>query len=882
MKIYFDGTLIDSQYYTDFKVSYKMFDDNEVFSLGKTPCKQVTLGIYIDGMSSIPSEVTIEIDNETYGTFGVDNCELKDYNYELTLTDRMVDFNFNYNAEDLIKNSPTLDDGVPYVTLLQILQDICLKANITLNTTSFYGSNKHISWWDNTVTAREYIGYIAELNGGFARINKDGELELVQFSNTPVHTISLDDVDGYSIGEYHQINHVVYDNGIGVLYEYGEGENTVRIDENNPYITQTEDVAHIYNTIDGLEFYSISVVNCEVEDLMCGDCLEYTQNETSYKTFVQYEWDYFGGFIGGYNFSVGSNEQENTTDIIGDEAKYKRLKTLVDRNTNSIQILSEEIADISTTVDGTGHVSYTNASEGALGEIHITGTVEKWYPSNNETGTIGLYSGTVKSGVTNSREYVLANTSEYPSETLYPKDTYIAFITENETTKYKLPIDVLRVYENISDEFVWTVSNGSIGKMKIIRRVGIRPNGNKYILDNVVEEDLGEMEIIIPSGDGMINFESFPYAHLSVTYMYENEYTKYFSTKAETKAGITVASNQILSVTELKTDAEEKYTEIDQKVDDTNAQIVLKANANNKLVLVRLDANPSTGSTFDVDADNINFNGKTFNLTTEDIAIISTNCSLDTNGNLTCSNANVSGTITSSNATITGGSIELTSNSSVVPRLKITGTGLLEGQESMYMPAGVNFRWDDTFCDYNASRLYSKETTNNRNFNLGIGSNNVNLELDCPGTSTEINIDCYDNSNIDPKIEVKRSSTYTSITQNGVWSPAYNNTSLESKKKNIELDGGCLEQILETDICSFNWKFEDDGDQKHIGCIIADEGGDYKVAPKVLTHDKDAIDLYSMSGMSWKAIQELYDIIELQQNKINELEERLNGITESN
>ena len=82
MKIYFDGTLIDSQYYSNFKVSYKMFDDNEVFKLGKTPCKQVTLGIYIDGMSSIPSEVTIEINDEIYGTFGVDNCELKDYNYD--------------------------------------------------------------------------------------------------------------------------------------------------------------------------------------------------------------------------------------------------------------------------------------------------------------------------------------------------------------------------------------------------------------------------------------------------------------------------------------------------------------------------------------------------------------------------------------------------------------------------------------------------------------------------------------------------------------------------------------------------------------------------------------------------------------------------------
>lgn len=122
------------------------------------------------------------------------------------------------------------------------------------------------------------------------------------------------------------------------------------------------------------------------------------------------------------------------------------------------------------------------------------------------------------------------------------------------------------------------------------------------------------------------------------------------------------------------------------------------------------------------------------------------------------------------------------------------------------------------------------------------------------------------------------SANTSTLASNGVWSSNFNNNSLESKKKNIDFDDGCLQEILDTDICSFNWKYEDDTDQKHIGCIIADESGNYKVSQKVLTHDKDAIDLYSMNGMSWKAIQELYDIIKLQERKIKELEERLDGV----
>ena len=128
------------------------------------------------------------------------------------------------------------------------------------------------------------------------------------------------------------------------------------------------------------------------------------------------------------------------------------------------------------------------------------------------------------------------------------------------------------------------------------------------------------------------------------------------------------------------------------------------------------------------------------------------------------------------------------------------------------------------------------------------------------------------------KVKLNSGSNFSSMTPNGVWAPSFNNNSLESKKKNIELDNGCLEEIVNSDIASFNWKYEDDTDQKHIGCIIADETGSYKVSPKVLTHDKDAVDLYSMSGMSWKAIQELYDIIKLQEQKIKELEERLDGV----
>ncbi len=76
-------------------------------------------------------------------------------------------------------------------------------------------------------------------------------------------------------------------------------------------------------------------------------------------------------------------------------------------------------------------------------------------------------------------------------------------------------------------------------------------------------------------------------------------------------------------------------------------QIVLKADANGRMVLVELNANPATGSEFKVDADNISLSandvmnlmaGGTLNLSAMNISITSNNWSVDAQGNMVCNN----------------------------------------------------------------------------------------------------------------------------------------------------------------------------------------------------------------------------------------------------
>lgn len=137
--------------------------------------------------------------------------------------------------------------------------------------------------------------------------------------------------------------------------------------------------------------------------------------------------------------------------------------------------------------------------------------------------------------------------------------------------------------------------------------------------------------------------------------------------------------------------------------------------------------------------------------------------------------------------------------------------------------------------------------------NICNSNNAIKLDMDMVGTKS-LRLTSSDSGSY-MGIWNGSSSAYMKAT--GVWAAGYNQGSLESKKKNIVLDEGCLNQILNTDIVDFNWKFEDDGDQKHVGLIIPDEGGNYKYPEKVLTHDRDAVDLYSAVMMAWKALQEM-------------------------
>lgn len=93
---------------------------------------------------------------------------------------------------------------------------------------------------------------------------------------------------------------------------------------------------------------------------------------------------------------------------------------------------------------------------------------------------------------------------------------------------------------------------------------------------------------------------------------------------------------------------------VESKIEQTASEIVLKVDANGRIVEVSLTGDPKDGTTFTVDADNISLSATDvidmltdgdINLTGKNITITSDNFNVDSDGHMSCENADVTGDV---------------------------------------------------------------------------------------------------------------------------------------------------------------------------------------------------------------------------------------------
>lgn len=459
----------------------------------------------------------------------------------------MIKFEFNYDGSELISKGEA--------TILQVAQDICNKAGVELGSTSFLNSDKKVSVYDNTVTAREYISYIAESAGCFACIDREGKLCFREFCEDETE-IPLELFGEYKWGEEFKISKVSYEDGVRSFKFGDDTRNNLWINQENMYIVDEDQVQKIYNKIKGLTvntFEGKVIIDPAID---IGDKIVINGKNVIYQGEMSLE----GKFIAQISSKIQIKQKEETTvkkesqKVVNrrvqsriDQAEGK-IKQLVEETTeNSKKITKHEqdisgiyqrvsdIEDLTNDVEGVKTITLENCVEGKLLNLHIYGnnTVFKYlYPSD----------------------------TLYPSDDLYPYGDSRIVVTDkdNNQTIYELGVlDVLRQNDEVCDEFI--LENG---QAKVIRRVN--KSGTTKAKESV--EDLGKLEILLKEGTNTITIQNYT-ARIKAKWAIKSDYTNVFATKVEMNSEIKQTADSINLEVRKKVDENEVISKINQSAE---------------------------------------------------------------------------------------------------------------------------------------------------------------------------------------------------------------------------------------------------------------------------------------------------------------------------
>ena len=600
LNIYIDGNKIEENHIIDFKITLELFNNDE-FCLGSTPEIDIEFEIDKKDLPDNHNEVYIEsgLEDEIVpiGKFTIQSVEDDEFKVKIKATDYMKKFEDNqYDGSDLTYS----------VTMLQVLQDICTKIGVELGSTSFLNSDKQISVYDNTVSARTYLSYIAEQAGGFAVRGRDGKLYIRTFGQDTVN-IDINLFKDYKWGDKFKVSKVSYEDGVQD-YKFGDNTaDTIYINQNNMYIVDSDQVEKIYNQIKDFEVYSFEGETIIDPAYDIGDILIIDGK----KVLFQGGLEYAGKFKANIKSKIqAKTEQESMQTKQTNSNKIRRVQSELNQIDGKITQLAQEtsentekiakheisideisnkvsnIADLTREVDGTQIITLENCANGELLQLNIYG--------NN----------------TVFKQFVL-NDDLYLSDNLYLQDLESILIVTDEksnTTNYNLKItDTLRQNGNVKDEYILDA-----GKAKIIRRI----NQDGSIKDNEETEDLGELHIILEQGTNTIQIKDYS-AEMQVKWAQKSDLTDTFATKVETNTKISQTSSQIMSEVDKKVDEEELGTKIIQdyesvqvawnKISDFIKMMVFNNNAS----LCIVDNNNNVIASFDKVGEHFYKSGET-------------------------------------------------------------------------------------------------------------------------------------------------------------------------------------------------------------------------------------------------------------------------------
>lgn len=550
--------------------------------LGSVISKQITLNLFKETEIDLTDReikayigtTVIENGQEVvkyvpYGTYIVqkpENEELTDKT-SLEALDYMIKFNKTYK------------DTLTYpCTLKDVYNSICEQCGVISGTSEF--PNQNFSVEDNQFvaneTCREVLANIAQLAGAYARIGRDNKLYLKFFSSEKTEEITADDYkrDIKINNVYGPINKLTLNmsqvEGESISVEDTDSIDIIGVKEliiSDNYFLYTQEkrekaINAIWNIVHNFRYVDFEAnVEKARPYLDAGDSIKIlSEDDTEYYTYLLSNEITFDGGLNEKISATADTETETKYSMVPEISnKLKHTEIVVDKANQQIQLIASEIGDreekTSTITQDIDRI-----------ESQIKDVIDF---TRTQSGKDILHLNDCVAGTGYILELSIRDVNYLtPSDTLVPNDYlapfggYFTIIIDkqsrNNKTEYAIEYKIglqdslLRLDENVYDE----VNIGSDGKVKVIRRVGRRANGNLYKLDKATEEEIGEVALATFDKDTYIYIKETVNANLYCKWIIKSDFSDVYATKVDLNSAITQTSTSIM-------------TEVNRKVDET-------------------------------------------------------------------------------------------------------------------------------------------------------------------------------------------------------------------------------------------------------------------------------------------------------------------------
>lgn len=529
------------------------------------------------------------------------------------------------------------------------------------------------------------------------------------------------------------------------------------------YIVDKKQIQNIYDIYKDFVYHSFEGASIIDPSLDIGDILIIDGKKVIY----QGNMEYVGKFKANISSKMQCKSKEETMVRIPSQATINRrvqsqinqealrLTQLAEQTTEHEEKITQIDQDVESITQKVSKIADITRTVIENNEVHITEAMPI------DAGIFKIYGNSIYF------KYLYPSDDLYPSDNLYPSGECFTLCLDKqsrnnpseELKKYMINlVDPLRNLDDIYDEFIVSdVDNIA----KVIRRIGINKDGTLYILENEVEEIIGELELTLFEGENYLYIKEFCNLKYEIEYAILNEFTKQFATKVEVETQIKQTSEEINLNVNKKLEDYVTTTEMNSSIKQTSKEINLEVSkkVGEDEVISKIN---QTAEDITIDASRFNINGT---------VSANGNFKVDKNGIMICKNG-----------TFTGGKIELEANGSDSSKFRIKSTN----EEKEFFVTS----------DY-----------------LWMGAFQKSIKMNATDDISNPYIELTD-----------RSYNTTKIESNQITTPKVTQTSLEKIKKNIEKANiNALDIVIDSEIYTYNLKSEKDEDKKHFGFVIGEK-----------------------------------------------------------